>query len=330
MKNASACSRITATEERIGACLKLFGDAVVPESPGRWQIKNANDYQSAMTVEVDQEWLIVERSLVEYPLTVSDDVRKWIWQLLDPARDMPSGARPVLVGEDGLARIRAERFIAPQSGDNNDRDLRDWIKLACSDVADATIHVLPPAVDDDSHNRTGGKIGVKTHGAKPDSVKPDVAIPHVAIQSDIAMICTLAGWPASTRNASNETVVPLPERNGGACHAIGTLTGTTVRFQTALDPVPTDDTSSACLVAIAIALLRVAGIVRLVRPTLTRAQGQIAAGFDVVTQAPPVPEQVDHALSSLTLARRQVAAECAVLATDETLATTYLTYQGLR
>ena len=54
MKNASACSSATTTEERIGACLKLFGDAVVPESPGRWQIKNANDNQTTITVEVDQ------------------------------------------------------------------------------------------------------------------------------------------------------------------------------------------------------------------------------------------------------------------------------------
>ena len=83
----------------------------------------------------------------------------------------------------------------------------------------------------------------------------------------------------------------------------------------------------ACLAAVAVALLRIAGSVRLVQATLSRGDEGVAAALDVRAQLPLGPEEIDQALSCLTVARQQVAAEIDALAGDEVLAGTYLAFQ---
>jgi hypothetical protein len=164
-----------------------------------------------------------------------------------------------------------------------------------------------------------------------EAIHPDIPALHkLADCSNIPALCELAGWSTSSRRTSNDTLVPLPARNGGAGHAIATMTGTAVQFRTALELTPTNEMTPACLAAVAVALLRIAGSVRLVRATLARVDGGVAAALDVRAQLPLGPESIDQALSCLALARQQVAAEIDALAGDEVLASAYLAFQESR
>jgi len=300
---------VTPMEERIGECLKRFGEAVRPAGCGRWWITRSGDEAAPTTVVVDQGWLVVEQTFCDYRLARVDDIERWSWQLLDPERILPSGARPVLPAEDDRVRMRAERSLPEQPSDGVDDDLCRWIESACADVAVGPVVALPTAAAEDAHNSRGR---------------------DEAGHLDISALCELAGWPATGRGASNETRVALPTRDGGLCHGIVSVEDAAVSFRTALEISAAGETMPAGLAAVAVALLRVAGSVRLIRSTLTQVDGGIAATLDVHIQPPLAPQTLDDALSSLTVAHQQVAAELDALAGSDALAVAYLALQGAR
>ena len=324
------------TEERVGECLKRFGNAVMPIGSGHWRIDHEGNGQTHTVVVIDEAWLVVEQALSDCRLAHDADVQEWSWRLLDATLERPSGARPVLAEQvypswpragderarltpaNNLARMRAERFVASRPTDSRDDDLRRWIDSACADVAAGSAGALPVAMVDNAH--AGPGCGEAIHPDIPALHKP-------AGCSDISALCELAGWSTSPRGASNDTLIRLPARSGEAAHAIATVTGTAVRFQTAVELALTNEMTPACLAAIAVALLRIAGSVRLVRSTLTRVGGGVAAGLDVHAQLPLEPESIDQALSCLAVARQQVTAEIDALAGDEVLANAYLAFQ---
>ena len=102
------------------------------------------------------------------------------------------------------------------------------------------------------------------------------------------------------------------------------------RSEHRLQLTATTDAPPACREAVAIALLRLAGSVRLVRATLTPVDVGITATLHVGAQPPIHTTTVDRALSSLTVAHQQVAAELEALAGDNFLASTYLAIQCSR
>lgn len=343
----AVCPAAMTTEQRVGEYLKRFGDAVTPIGSGRWRINHDGDGQTHIEVVVDEGWLVVEQALSDCRLARDGDVQEWSWRLLGASLERPSGARPVLAEQDdppwprtgsdrarprpanNLSRMRAERFVASRPADSRDDDLCRWIALACADVAAvsagalpaAIVNALPAAMVDEAHTGPGCD----------EAIHPDIPALHkLADCSNIPALCELAGWSTSSRRTSNDTLVPLPARNGGAGHAIATMTGTAVQFRTALELTPTNEMTPACLAAVAVALLRIAGSVRLVRATLARVDGGVAAALDVRAQLPLGPESIDQALSCLALARQQVAAEIDALAGDEVLASAYLAFQESR
>jgi len=327
------------TEERVGECLERFGNAVMPIGSGHWRIDHEGNGQTHTVVVIDEAWLVVEQALSDCRLAHDADVLEWSWRLLDATLERPSGARPVLAEQvnpswprarddrarltpaNNLARMRAERFVGSRPADSRDDDLRGWIASACADVAAGPVDTLP-----------AGKVG-ETHAGpgRDEAIHTDIPALHkLAGSSDIPALCELAGWFTSPRGASNDTLIRLPARSGETAHAIATVTGTAVRFQTAVELALTNEMTPACLAAVAAALLRIAGSVRLVRATLTRVGEGVAAGLEVHAQLPLGPESIDQALSCLAVARQQVAAEIDALAGDEVLANAYLAFQESR
>ena len=309
MRNIIAHPAVTPMEQRIGECLKRFGDAVRPAGCGRWWITRSGDEAAPTTVVVDQGWLVVEQTFCDYRLARVDDIARWSWQLLDPERTRPSGARPVLSAEDDRVRMRAERSLPKRPSDGVDDDLWRWIETACADVAVGPVATLPTVAAEAAHDPRGR---------------------DEAGHLDISALCELAGWPGTARGASNETRVPLPTRDGDLRHGIVSVEDAVVSFRTALEISATGKTTPAGLAAVAVALLRVAGSVRLIRSTLTQVDGGIAATLDVRAQPPLAPQTLDDALSSLAVAHQQVAAELDALAGSDALAVAYLALQGAR
>ena len=158
------------TEERVGECLKRFGNAVMPIGNGHWRIDHEGNGQTHTVVVIDEAWLVVERALSDCRLAHDADVQEWSWRLLDATLERPSGARPVLAEQvypswpgagderarltpaNNLARMRAERFVAARPTDSRDDDLRRWIDSACADVAAGA---LPVAMVDNAHAGPG-------------------------------------------------------------------------------------------------------------------------------------------------------------------------------
>jgi hypothetical protein len=309
MQGFTAQPAVMPMEECIGACLNRFGDAVRPAGRGRWRISRSGHEAAPTTVVVDQGWLVVEQTFCDCRLARVDDIRQWSAQLLDAGRNLPSGARPVLPVEDDQVRMRAERSLPRGPSDGEDDYLWRWIESACTDVAVGPAAALPTAAAEDALDSRGRD--------------------HVA-RSDIPALCELAGWHASSRGAGDETLVALPTRDGDVCHAIVSVEDAAVRLRTALEISAAGEKTPASLAAVAVALLRVAGSVRLIRSTLTEVEGSMGATLDVRVQPPLAPRTLEDALSSLAVARQQVAAELDALAGSDSLAIAYLALQGAR
>jgi hypothetical protein len=308
MQSFAMSPAIVPIEERVAECLNRFGDAVMSAGRGRWWITQPGDGAARTMVAVDRDWLLVEQTLLDCRLTRIDAVQGWGARLLDAALDPPSGARPVLSAEDNLPRMRAEHYLLPRPSDDDD-DLWRWLESACADAAAGSVGELSPAAANDVHN-------------PPER--------DAAIHADIPALCELAGWPARPRGNSDETQVDLLTRDGRMCHATAAVEGAAVRFRIALELETRGETSPACLAAIVVALLRIAGGVRLVRATLSHTDASLVAVLDVRMQPPFGSETLNHALSCLAVAHQQVAAELDVLAGDDALASAYLALQGVR
>jgi hypothetical protein len=304
MQGFTAHSTAMSLTARVGECLKHYGDALMPAGCGRWSVARPGDEAAPTTVVVDEGWLVVEQTFSDCRLAGVDDFQRWGWKLLDAGGARPSGARPVLPAEDGRVRMRAERSLAPRPSGGEDGDLQRWIVSACADVASGPVAASAAA---DAHDPRGH---------------------HEAVDSDIPALCERAGWPARSRGAGDETLVQLPTRDADLCHGIVSVAGAAVRFRTALEISAAGETTPAALAGVAVALLRIAGSVRLIRSTLTRVDGSLDATLDVHLQPPLGPDTVDDALSALAVARRQVAAELAALAGSDALANAYLALQG--
>jgi hypothetical protein len=140
----------------------------------------------------------------------------------------------------------------------------------------------------------------------------------------------LAGWKARARGI--DVVVALPTRDGGACHALAQVEGEalSIGFEIELLPAGDGEVAPLCRTAVAVALLRTAGSVRLVRASLRRAGVDLVAGCDVSLPLPLQSADLHQALSALAVAHRQVAFELELLAGDAALAAAYLAAQGGR
>ena len=125
-------------------------------------------------------------------------------------------------------------------------------------------------------------------------------------------------------------MVALPTRDGGVCHAMAVLEDGAIVLRVDLGILGNKEGTPACQSAVAVALLLTAGSVRLLRSTATRSEGYVAAGLEVCLQPPVSVETLNYALSALAFAHQQLVFELDAMASDQTLASAYLSMQGVR
>jgi len=292
-------------EEWVGECLERLDGRVTRVGPGQWRLARPGEDKARATVAVDRGWLVVERPVPGCRITRLPRTTRWSWRLLDPGVSLASGARAVLPPGETDARIRAERpMVSPRHDDPE--VLARWIGTACAGAASYAGGARTTAMNIDADESCGTN------------------------RVDIPELCELAGWSATVRSASGEAVVALPARDGDVCHATATTGDGALNLHVALGVAGDAETTPLCQAAVALALLRAAGSVRLVRSTATRHDGHIAAALEVRLQPPVGIETLNHALSALAFAHQQIASELEALAGDDSLAGAYLALQGAR
>lgn len=291
---------VAAALEYLSGCATQCGD-------NRWSYQVPGECAADTRVADNGDSALVECSLGGYELTGRARSAKQIWPLLASTAPSPAGARPVLPEGENAIRIRAELPLSAAYRDDPEA-LARWIEPACIGVNDWA-----------SRERSG----------EADAASEQTGEPPEASAENIATLCALAGWPATEPDASRAAVVTLPSRNGGVCRVVATPRAEAVRFHVALDIAEVGESSPASQRAAAVALLRVAGGVRLVRAIASCVDGRIAAALEVRLPTPLDEELVRHALSALSTAHRQIGAELGVLAGQDSLAKTYLALQGL-
>jgi len=292
-----------ALEGQIEACLRRTGDRLTRQGASCWRLTRGPAGRSPTVVRVVDDWLVVERALPGCRLARRADVRRWEQRLLGGPAGAASVARAVLTPGSTRVRLRAERAL-PSARQRDEEALWRWLERAV------------------------GAVAADPSGASDDR---DATTAPAAPEPDVAEICALAGWPAAGHSVPGEASVPLPDRGGAPAKAMVGVHGSRARFRVETAIEGDEVSTPASRAAVAVALLRVAGGVRLVRAS---ARGIDAPGgaavLEVNLELPLEPEQTGHALSALTVAHRQIAAEIDALARDDALARAYLTVQGLR
>lgn len=273
--------------------------------PKCWRLTGPGRRAARTTVRIADDWLVVERCVAGADLSRAARARRAGLRALAVQGDFPAGMRVVLPAYGLRLRWRGERPL-PRPTSEETHGLTTWLRAALS--AATTL-------------ASGAREAC--HAPAPPEAVADEAAQGLEVES----ICTEAGWHATPRTGSRDAVVELPARDESVCHAVISPAGTGLRLRVAL----TGDraTSPACQAAIAVALLRTAGSVRMVRATATVGEEGIEAALEVRLDAPPRTDDMNHALSALAVAHQQIADELDVLAGEDALARAYLRVQGV-
>lgn len=292
-------------EKRIAESLAHLQGRVIQIDQARWRWRLHGESKARTTIVHDRGWVVVERPLAGYSLNPRGRVMRWIWGVLDPEMPLAAGARIVLPVGENRAQIRTETPLSPVYRDGPEQ-LARWIENACAAASNWTRRARSGTVD----------LRVGQHSESTD-----------VTAVDIPALCELTGWSSSVRQISGKTMVMLPAREGGVCHAVVTQEGSTLRFRLALEVEADGEVTPASQLAAAIALLRLAGGVRLVKVSATRTDGAMSAALEVQVQTPIDAEWLNHTLSALALAHQQIAEELEALVSDDVLASAYLRLQ---
>ena len=306
-----------AIEDRVLEGLRRVAGQFSPSGPGRWQFSAVDQGQACATLAIDGNWLSVERALPGFRLTRVALTRRWGWRALDECVDLPAGVRAVLAAPDMCVRIRAERLLSAQRGDDP-QHLGEWIRAAF--LAASAFKIGARNVGGTNPgNGAGNRLG---NGAGEDAGE--------GTEVDIPALCEQAGWPVTPRGVTADTVVALPGRDGTRCHAVVLRVADGLRLRVALVPVAGGLASPSCQAAATLALLRTAAHVRLVRASAARTEHGINTALEIRVDPPLDPQLLSHAFAALAVAHQQVTNELTVLASNTALASAYLSVQGVR
>jgi hypothetical protein len=232
-------------------------------------------------------------------------MRRRIWSLLKADIYSVTGTRAVLPVADNQVMIRAETPLSTHLPDESER-LVQWFESVSTELNNWF----------SARSDAGARVQLQQ-------------TPATVTEIDIPALCDMAGWSASVRSRSGETTVAVHVRDNAVCQAMVTQQSGFVQFWMPLEMAGGGELTPASQFAVAIALLRLAGEVRLVRTTALRVNGCLSAALDVRLPTPVSSELINHALSALALAHRQIAQELDALASDDFLASAYLAMQGV-
>jgi len=283
---------------RLGGDLSEIGD-------GYWSYKNPRGRTVRATIRIEQNWVVMESPLAGSNLSHHARMRRRIWSLLKADIYSVTGTRAVLPVADNQVMIRAETPLSTHLPDESER-LVQWFESVSTELNNWF----------SARSDAGARVQLQQ-------------TPATVTEIDIPALCDMAGWSASVRSRSGETTVAVHVRDNAVCQAMVTQQSGFVQFWMPLEMAGGGELTPASQFAVAIALLRLAGEVRLVRTTALRVNGCLSAALDVRLPTPVSSELINHALSALALAHRQIAQELDALASDDFLASAYLAMQGV-
>lgn len=301
--NTGVCS-----EKWVANCLEQLDAVASPAGHGIWHLSNPEDDKTRTTVSLDSGWITVERKPPGCQVTRLASTMEPVWRFLDPRSSLSPGFRAVLPAGGTELRIRTEIPLGLKPGDAPAL-LARWI--------DEVVHANSWHALDLENAATGLCAGFPK-------------APFETAEADISELCAQAGWSTRVRNTPGEVAVALPTRDGGICHAMAVSEDGVVRLHVDLGILGNEEGTPACQAAVAVALLLTAGAVRLLRSTATRSDGYVTAGLEVCLPHPVGIEMLNYALSTLAFAHQQLVFELDAMASDQALASAYLSMQGVR
>ena len=291
--NPVRCTTDAIRETAIVTALAKRAAAVDPVAPGRWAVTLSNGADLAAHARVEDGWLLLEASLGDAPVA-----RNRAWELLHANAALDGGARFAL-------RARRPGLLAcAEVALDDDVDLPRRVLDACAGLQAAHERLV--------YGPDGG-------GAAPAAAAGGEPIP------ELTALCLESGWGCVERDGGRLAVdldVPgefqqaiVAPRGAGVAVATPVLEA---GDQAGAPPAP------VCHRALGLLLLRVGGIVRLVRAAAEAGDAVPRARFEVVFGSRPAAAELAHAFAAVSVACRIAAREAAVLQSDAGIAQAYL------
>ncbi|MBP6965321.1 MAG: hypothetical protein KBC96_13050 [Armatimonadetes bacterium] len=276
-------------EDTIGGMLETCGHPAEYLGLLRWRLPVGGGVPAALA-EVRDDWLCIEAD--------PEGVRRAFGgtplpDLLALNARIAGGGKLVLPHDGSGVGLRAE---IPLDG----ADLERWVRAGCGGLAEV--------------------LRARPNG---DALQEDDA--PAEDSSGLDEIVREAGWESARRRDGLSAAVGEPGRTYRA--RISGCPGGGVRASVSLGEH--EPMHPACQEAISALLLRAGGVVRMARPVMSRCRDgeRLRFGFEAVLPDGAAPAEMNHALSSLSVACALCAREAEAL-TDQGLARLYLAAQG--
>ena len=273
--------------ERIPLVLAKIVDAVEPLGHAHWSFTLGNGAAIPGRARVEDGWLMLETERHHTPPTRS------AWATLTSNAGLDGGARFALASRGIGLVVRADIALDPEV-----------------DVERRIIEA--------SAGLTTAARGVLCASAPPTEV--------IEASPDLASRCRDTGWPVAPRGTRELTVdLGVP---GAFCQAVvsaradGTIATVAPLLESAVESPP----SEVGRRAVALLLLRLGGVVRLVRAAA--APDDPASLCLEVVHTHPTTVELAHAFAALAVACRLAAAEAVALYHDEAVARLYLQHRN--
>jgi hypothetical protein len=290
-----------ARPERVNRALGKCAHTVTRRDRSQWDLALKNGEMLAARARLDEEWLHLMADAGGMPRTEGTGRNSAWWCLLQNG-SLPGNVKYAL-DPQGCLQIRAEMPIAPEE---TETDIRARLAATCEGFQVAA-HQL--------HGRSSSRRRLPKAAR---AVAPD------DVACDLCKLCEEAAWPFTER-AAGKLAVAL-DTPDNYCQATLEQRSDGVRVTAGLGAsAPASDSSRT---AMAVLLLRLGGVVRMVRAAGEECNGQSAIRLEVGLSRTPRTGELAHALAALSVACRLCGREVEVLQ-DGGIAAEYLASRGL-
>jgi len=286
---------------------------VAQETPARWKFALRNGVEISGVAYYDDDWLSLTTSPIARAPGERDD---GAFHLLTLNGLLPGGTKFARLGDGTTLATLGELSLALEV------DLARRVKEACAGFKVATrAHALVfdggaarPKPEDLAcicDNLTANRVPA----ADDDGRRWDAPA--------MVQLCAEAGWQGTERG--DDRVVVELDVPGSFRQAVLSGAGTAggLRVATHLDACPATAADPSRL-ALGVLLLRMCGIVRMVRAAVDVTAARIVPRFEVCFDSAPRAVEVARALAALSIACRVAADEAEAVQRDERLARIYM------
>lgn len=302
--------------EPVALALSIAGVAGIRTvGPDRWTARLAPRGRPA-AIRLEDDWLVIEAAAsraLDHLIQQDGTPALVAAHVLLPAGAklvMPGGDRPLEENSPCPRLLARAEIPAAASDDTAHERLTARVRLCCNDLRRA----LSVKTSDVRSPIPHGPVGPAPESGAGEDRDPTG-------NPDLLELLATAGWTASP-GGDSAIRVTLANPAGGFRQAAITATPSSACLYVDLAPDPGEAVAEPHLSAVAGLLLRAAGTIRLARPFSRRGGAEL--GFEVRLPAPYGAEDLDLALSALSVAAAQTAGEVEALARDRGLCRSYV------